>query len=163
MITYALGFALVCFGLGLILNLWRLAIGPTVADRVLALDTMVINVIGMSIPGVTGRLSFMSIRWFPPGLSSSIPPGGITYPAGRSCMTMPASAITTSCIWTTADSGLAAPTMRTVRDVVLVTVPNAEVMPSSAAFTQPSRTVRGEREVVSPGLQRGVPEVIRHT
>jgi multicomponent K+:H+ antiporter subunit F len=49
MITYALGFALVCFGLGLILNLWRLAIGPTVADRILALDTMVVNVIAIIV------------------------------------------------------------------------------------------------------------------
>lgn len=49
MITYALGFALVCFGLGLILNLWRMAIGPTVADRVLALDTMVVNVIAIIV------------------------------------------------------------------------------------------------------------------
>lgn len=49
MITYALGFALVCFGLGLILNLWRIALGPTVADRVLALDTMVVNVIAIIV------------------------------------------------------------------------------------------------------------------
>ena len=49
MITYALGFAIVCFGLGLILNLWRLAIGPTVADRILALDTMVVNVIAIIV------------------------------------------------------------------------------------------------------------------
>ncbi|PLL10891.1 K+/H+ antiporter subunit F [Tabrizicola sp. TH137] len=49
MITYALAFALVCFGLGLILNLWRLVIGPTVADRVLALDTMVVNVIAIIV------------------------------------------------------------------------------------------------------------------
>ncbi len=49
MITYALGFAFVCFGIGLILNLWRLAIGPTVADRILALDTMVVNVIAIIV------------------------------------------------------------------------------------------------------------------
>lgn len=49
MITYALGFALVCFGLGLILNLWRLAIGPSMADRILALDTMVVNVIAIIV------------------------------------------------------------------------------------------------------------------
>jgi multicomponent K+:H+ antiporter subunit F len=57
MITYALGFALVCFGLGLILNLWRLAIGPTVADRILALDTMVVNVIAIIVLNgiVTGQ------------------------------------------------------------------------------------------------------------
>lgn len=57
MITYALGFALICFGLGLILNLWRLAIGPTVADRILALDTMVVNVIAIIVLNgiVTGQ------------------------------------------------------------------------------------------------------------
>ena len=57
MITYALGFALVCFGLGLILNLWRLAIGPTVADRILALDTIVVNVIAIIVLNgiVTGQ------------------------------------------------------------------------------------------------------------
>ncbi len=49
MITYALGFAIICFGLGLILSLWRMAIGPTVADRVLALDTMVVNVIAIIV------------------------------------------------------------------------------------------------------------------
>jgi multicomponent K+:H+ antiporter subunit F len=49
MITYALGFAMACFGLGLILNLWRLAIGPTMADRILALDTMVVNVIAIIV------------------------------------------------------------------------------------------------------------------
>ena len=57
MITYALGFALVCFGLGLILNLWRLAIGPSMADRILALDTMVVNVIAIIVLNgiVTGQ------------------------------------------------------------------------------------------------------------
>ena len=49
MITYALGFALVCFGLGLLLNLWRLFFGPTMADRALALDTMVVNMIALLI------------------------------------------------------------------------------------------------------------------
>ncbi|MEX2631502.1 MAG: K+/H+ antiporter subunit F [Tistlia sp.] len=43
MIEYALLFGFGCFGLALGLNLWRLAKGPTIADRVLALDTMVIN------------------------------------------------------------------------------------------------------------------------
>lgn len=49
MITYALGFALVCFGLGLALNLWRLLFGPTMPDRALALDTMVVNVIALLV------------------------------------------------------------------------------------------------------------------
>lgn len=49
MIGYALAFAAACFGLALLLNLWRLAAGPGVADRVLALDTMVINAIALLI------------------------------------------------------------------------------------------------------------------
>jgi multicomponent K+:H+ antiporter subunit F len=49
MIAYALGFALACFGLGLLLNLWRLANAPDVTDRILALDTMVINVIAIIV------------------------------------------------------------------------------------------------------------------
>ncbi len=39
----AITIALVAFGVALLLNLLRLAKGPTVADRILALDTMVIN------------------------------------------------------------------------------------------------------------------------
>ncbi|MBU2925630.1 K+/H+ antiporter subunit F [Colwellia sp. 4_MG-2023] len=36
-------------GLSLILNLWRLLIGPSVPDRILALDTMYINSIALII------------------------------------------------------------------------------------------------------------------
>jgi multicomponent K+:H+ antiporter subunit F len=49
MIEFALGFAFVCFGAGMLMNLWSLVSGPGRADRVLALDTMVINVIAMLI------------------------------------------------------------------------------------------------------------------
>lgn len=49
MIGYAMIFAFSCFGLGLVMNLWRITQGPGQADRVLALDTMVINVIGLLI------------------------------------------------------------------------------------------------------------------
>ncbi len=49
MITYALYFAFTCFGLGLIFNLWRIINGPGQADRVLALDTMVINMIALLV------------------------------------------------------------------------------------------------------------------
>lgn len=49
MITYALVFALACFALALLLNLYRLAVGPSTADRILALDTMVINGIALLI------------------------------------------------------------------------------------------------------------------
>lgn len=49
MIPYALGFAFACFGIGLLLNLWRLARGPSMADRILALDTMVVNTIALIV------------------------------------------------------------------------------------------------------------------
>lgn len=49
MIAYALYFALGCFGLALLLNLWRIVKAPGVGDRVLALDTMVINSIALIV------------------------------------------------------------------------------------------------------------------
>ena len=49
MIAAALVFAFGCFGLGLVFCLWRIASGPGSADRILALDTMVINVIALLI------------------------------------------------------------------------------------------------------------------
>lgn len=49
MMTYALIFAFGCYGLGLLLNLWRIVVGPGRADRILALDTMVINVIALLV------------------------------------------------------------------------------------------------------------------
>jgi multicomponent K+:H+ antiporter subunit F len=51
MITYALIFGFAALGLALALNLWRLIKGPGVTDRILALDTMVINVIGVIVLG----------------------------------------------------------------------------------------------------------------
>jgi multicomponent K+:H+ antiporter subunit F len=47
----ALAFGFVALGLALALNLWRLFKGPGASDRILALDTMVINVIGLIILG----------------------------------------------------------------------------------------------------------------
>lgn len=49
MIVYALTFAIACFALGLILNLWRVVVGPYKSDRILALDTMVINAIALLV------------------------------------------------------------------------------------------------------------------
>ncbi|WP_306044462.1 K+/H+ antiporter subunit F [Nioella sp. MMSF_3534] len=49
MIEYALTFALGCYALALLLNLWRIAVGPDAADRILALDTMVINLIALVV------------------------------------------------------------------------------------------------------------------
>jgi multicomponent K+:H+ antiporter subunit F len=49
MIEIALLFAFGCFGIGLVFCLWRLAIGPDASDRILALDTMVVNFIALLV------------------------------------------------------------------------------------------------------------------
>lgn len=49
MIEAALVFAFACYGLGMLMCLWRISLGPSHADRILALDTMVINVIALLI------------------------------------------------------------------------------------------------------------------
>lgn len=49
MIAYALGFGFFAVSMALLLNLWRLVSGPTAMDRVLAIDTMVINTIALII------------------------------------------------------------------------------------------------------------------
>jgi multicomponent K+:H+ antiporter subunit F len=49
MIDAALAFAFGCFAIGLVINLWRVAAAPGVPDRVLALDTMVINMIALTV------------------------------------------------------------------------------------------------------------------
>ena len=47
MIAYALGFGYLAVALALLFNLWRTYQGPTVMDRMLAIDTLVINIIIM--------------------------------------------------------------------------------------------------------------------
>jgi multicomponent K+:H+ antiporter subunit F len=49
MIELALSIALVCFGLALLMNLVLLWRGPDLPDRVLAVDTMVINIIALIV------------------------------------------------------------------------------------------------------------------
>jgi multicomponent K+:H+ antiporter subunit F len=49
MIDLALTFAFGCFGLALVLALWRVLWAPGIADRVLALDTLFVNTIGLII------------------------------------------------------------------------------------------------------------------
>lgn len=49
MITAASLFAMGAICVSLLLNLYRLAIGPDATDRILALDTMVINAIGLIV------------------------------------------------------------------------------------------------------------------
>ncbi|WBU52728.1 K+/H+ antiporter subunit F [Paracoccus sp. SCSIO 75233] len=47
MIEYALLFAFTCYGIALLFNLYRVVIAPGVPDRILALDTMTINMIAV--------------------------------------------------------------------------------------------------------------------
>lgn len=47
MIEYALYFAFGCFGIGQLFCLYRVIVAPGVGDRVLALDTMSINMIAL--------------------------------------------------------------------------------------------------------------------
>lgn len=49
MIAAACTFAIVAISAALLLNLYRLIAGPDVTDRILALDTMVINAIGLVV------------------------------------------------------------------------------------------------------------------
>jgi multicomponent K+:H+ antiporter subunit F len=48
-IAFALQVAAGCVALALLLNGWRLLRGPSLADRIAALDTMVINVIALIV------------------------------------------------------------------------------------------------------------------
>jgi multicomponent K+:H+ antiporter subunit F len=49
MITAACSFAMVAISVSILLNIYRLIVGPDVTDRILALDTMVINAIGLIV------------------------------------------------------------------------------------------------------------------
>lgn len=48
-LSYALLFILVCIGLSLLLNIWRLLTAPTLTDRILTLDTMTVNAIALVV------------------------------------------------------------------------------------------------------------------
>ncbi|MDG1131011.1 MAG: K+/H+ antiporter subunit F [Paracoccaceae bacterium] len=48
-LTYALIITTGCFALALLMNLWRVVSAPGVPDRILALDTMVINFIAILV------------------------------------------------------------------------------------------------------------------
>ena len=47
MLALALNFALGCFAVALLLNIWRIGNAPTLPDRILAVDTMVVNMIAL--------------------------------------------------------------------------------------------------------------------
>jgi multicomponent K+:H+ antiporter subunit F len=48
-LSYALDFAISCFALAWLMNLWVLMRGPGVVDRILAMDTMVVNAIALIV------------------------------------------------------------------------------------------------------------------
>ena len=48
-LSYALYFAFGCFGLAVLMNLWKIITAEGVGDRVLALDTMVVNSIAILV------------------------------------------------------------------------------------------------------------------
>ena len=48
-LSLAFDFALGCFCLALLMNLWRLFAAPTVTDRILVVDTMTVNVIALVV------------------------------------------------------------------------------------------------------------------
>lgn len=49
LLNVALGIAFIALALGQVLSMVRLVVGPTSGDRILALDTMVINAIGLVV------------------------------------------------------------------------------------------------------------------
>ena len=49
MIDTAALFAMVAISAAIVMNVYRLVAGPTATDRILALDTMVINAIGLIV------------------------------------------------------------------------------------------------------------------
>ncbi len=48
-LDYAFTFAIACFALALALNFWRLATATDIVDRILAVDTMTVNVTALLI------------------------------------------------------------------------------------------------------------------
>lgn len=48
-LTYAIYFAFACFGAGLLLNIYKIFFADHIGDRILALDTMVINAIALMV------------------------------------------------------------------------------------------------------------------
>jgi multicomponent K+:H+ antiporter subunit F len=62
MIEGALAFGFGALALALVMNLWRLLKGPGEADRILALDTMVINAIGLIVLGGIANASRASFE-----------------------------------------------------------------------------------------------------
>lgn len=58
MLAIALNIALIAFGLAALLALWRLFKGPDMTDRLLALDTLYTNAMGLAL--LVGVRSYMN-------------------------------------------------------------------------------------------------------
>jgi multicomponent K+:H+ antiporter subunit F len=48
-LALALNFAIACFGLAILMNLWVILRGPLIADRILALDTLSVNALAIVV------------------------------------------------------------------------------------------------------------------
>ncbi len=48
-VEWALNFAFAAIGLAMLLTTWRLVVGPETTDRVLAIDTLYVNTVGLVI------------------------------------------------------------------------------------------------------------------
>src|SRR5699024_9945489 len=109
-------------------------------------------------PGSRGAESSMSMRWFPPGSSTSSSPAGSGKPPSFSCMLMPpepSEEVSWSSTWALAE--VRAPISTRSPSVPLRIVPKAEVIPSSAAFTQGSATVSASSVAAEPPPSEGAP------
>ncbi len=48
-LTYAFSLSIGCFGVALLMNLWRLFTSETLTDRILTIDTMAINMLAIVV------------------------------------------------------------------------------------------------------------------
>ena len=49
MLSFAVGLTLIMFALAIALAAWRLAIGPSLPDRILALDSLYVNTVAVAV------------------------------------------------------------------------------------------------------------------
>jgi multicomponent K+:H+ antiporter subunit F len=61
MIAAASAFAMVAISVSILLNIYSLIVGPDITDRILALDTLAINAIGLI---VMAGIAFGSVMYF---------------------------------------------------------------------------------------------------
>ena len=61
MIAAAAAFAMVAISVSILLNIYSLIVGPDITDRILALDTLAINAIGLI---VMAGIAFGSVMYF---------------------------------------------------------------------------------------------------